>query len=52
MSAEIKTGVKVETSTSRSLREKFKRHCRKNLNVTVSQRLRDLMQADLKKMKS
>lgn len=49
MSAEIKTkGVKVETTTSTSLRKKFKSHCKK-LNVTVAQRLRDLMQLDMKK---
>lgn len=50
MASEIKSknSVKVETSTSKSLRQNFKRHC-KSLNVSVSQRLRDLMQKDLKK---
>ena len=47
MAAEKKQ-VKVETSTSITLRKKFKKHC-KGLNVSVSQRLRDLMQAELKK---
>lgn len=47
MPAEIKTkGVAVETTTSESLRKKFKKHCRR-LNVSVAQRLRDLMQKDL-----
>ncbi len=49
MGAEVKSkGVKVETEVSKSLREKFKRHCHKKLNVSVSQRLRDLMQKDMK----
>lgn len=39
--------VKVETATSKTLRAKFKRHCKK-LNVSVAQRLRDLMQKELK----
>ena len=48
MAAEVKTkGVKAETIVSKSLRAKFKKHCKK-LNVSVSQRLRDLMQKDLK----
>lgn len=48
MAAEIKTGVKIETSASRSLRKAFKAHCAK-LNVSVRQRLRDMIQAGLKK---
>ena len=49
MAAEIKTkGVKMETIASTSFRKKFKAHCKK-LNVSVSQRLRDLAQKDMKK---
>ncbi len=47
MAAETKTGVKVETSVSKTLRDKFKRHCKK-MNVSVAQHLRDLMQLALK----
>ncbi|MGN6435986.1 MAG: hypothetical protein ACTHMM_05605 [Agriterribacter sp.] len=48
MPAEIKSkGVKVETTVSRTLRDRFKRHCKK-MNVSVSQHLRDLMQVALK----
>lgn len=49
MPAETKSkGVKVETTTSPSLRKKYQRHCRKIHDLSVSQRLRDLMQLDLK----
>ncbi len=49
MGSEIKTrGVKVETRASKSLHAKFKKHC-KGLNVSIAQRMRDLMQKDLKK---
>lgn len=48
MSSEIKTGgVISQTRTSKGLKNKFKQHCKK-LNVSMSQRLRDLMQKDLK----
>lgn len=47
MPAEKKTGVKVETRLSKSLATKFKRRCKK-LNVSVAQRIRDLVQKDLK----
>ncbi len=40
----------VETTLSVSLKKKFKSHCRK-LNVSVAQRLRDLMQKDLKEVR-
>ena len=49
MAAEIKTGnVKLDVALALSLRTKFKKHCAK-LNVSVAQRIRDLMQADMKK---
>lgn len=49
MSAEIKSkGKKTTFTTAVSLHAKFARHCKK-LNVSVAQRLRDLMQADMKK---
>lgn len=48
MGAEVKSGsAKTEVTTSVSLKKKFARHCKK-LNVSMSQRLRDLMQKDLK----
>ena len=51
MGAEIKTnGVKMETKASKNLHAKFTRRC-KNLNVSVAQRLRDLMQMDIKNAK-
>lgn len=49
MPAEKKTStVKVTVPCSKSLRAKFNRHCKK-LNVSAAQRIRDLMQKDLKK---
>jgi hypothetical protein len=47
MSAEKKAGRTVETNVSVSLAKKFKSHCKK-LNVSMAQRLRDLMQKDVK----
>lgn len=47
MGAEKKE-VTVEAKTSKTLKKNFKRHC-KGLNVSVAQRLRDLMQKDIKK---
>lgn len=48
MAAEKKSkGVKIETTTSVSFRQKFHRRCKK-LNVSAAQRLRDLMQKDVK----
>lgn len=48
MASEIKSkGVKLETTVSKSLRKKFKIRCA-GLNVSMAQRLRDLMQKDLK----
>lgn len=48
MSSEIKTkGVTTEVMTSKNLKANFKKRCKK-LNVSMSQRLRDLMQKDLK----
>lgn len=48
MAAEIKSnGVKLETKVSKTLRKKFKIRCAE-LNVSMAQRLRDLMQKDLK----
>lgn len=48
MAAEVKSkGPKVETRVSQSLKSKFKKRCKK-LNVSVSQRMRDLIQADVK----
>lgn len=48
MSAEIKSkGQKIEVVASKNLHKNFKRHCSK-LNVSMSQRLRDLMQKDIK----
>jgi len=49
MPAEIKSkGAKVETITSPSLRKRYQRHCKKVHNLSVAQRLRDMMQLDLK----
>lgn len=49
MAAEKKTqGPKTETVTSKALKAKFKKRC-KALGVSQSQRLRDLMQQDVKK---
>jgi hypothetical protein len=48
MATEKKDGVKVETKLAPSLHKKFKSNCRK-LNVSMSQRVRDLIQKDLKK---
>lgn len=49
MSAEVKTkGAKVETIVSKSLHKQFRSRCKK-LNVSMSQRLRDLMQNETKK---
>jgi hypothetical protein len=49
MAAETKTSThRVDTTLSESLKKKFLRHCKK-LNVSVAQRLRDLIQQDLKK---
>ena len=51
MAAETKTaGAKFETIGSASMKAKFKKHCAK-LNVSQSQRLRDLVQKDLKENK-
>ena len=48
MPAETKTkGMKLETTAAPSLWKKFKNHCRK-LNVSMAQRIRDLIQKDLK----
>lgn len=48
MAAEVKSkGVKVESTVSQSLRKKFKARVKK-LNVSMSQRIRDLIQQDLK----
>lgn len=52
MSGEIKTSkTRVIFHTSDSLKAKFARHCKK-MNVSVSQRMRDLMQKDLKEVKT
>jgi hypothetical protein len=49
MPAEKKSnGKKLESVASASLHNKFKAHCKK-LNVSMSQRIRDLVQKDLKK---
>jgi len=49
MPAETKTSnVKLDVPVALSLREKFKKHCKK-LNISVSQRVRDLIQQDMKK---
>jgi hypothetical protein len=49
MPAEIKShGAKVETQTSTSFRTRYKKHCAKKLKISVAQRLRDLMQLDIK----
>lgn len=48
MAAEQKTGgVKLETTASKSLHKKFKSNCKK-LGVSMAQRMRDLVQKDLK----
>ena len=48
MAAEKKSkGVKVTFECAASLRKKFNKHC-KNLNVSASQRMRDMMQKELK----
>lgn len=49
MPSEVKTGrIKFEAKTSQSLKSKFQRHCKK-LNVSMGQRIRDLVQADMKR---
>ncbi|HRR24781.1 MAG TPA: hypothetical protein P5053_10240 [Bacteroidia bacterium] len=40
-------GVKVTIECAESLRKKFNKHCKK-LNVSASQRIRDMMQKELK----
>jgi hypothetical protein len=48
MASEIKTkGKKIEVIASKNLHRFFKKRCKK-LNVSMSQRLRDLIQKDLK----
>ena len=48
MAAEKKTnGRKITVELSDSLLKKFTRHCKK-LNVSMAQRVRDLLQKDLK----
>lgn len=48
MSAEKKTkGARFHTIGSKDLKRKFVRHCKK-LNISQAQRLRDLIQKDLK----
>jgi hypothetical protein len=47
MPAEKRSGGKIETRVAKSLKKKFERRCEK-LNVSVAQRLRDLVQKDLK----
>lgn len=48
MAAEKKTkGAKFETVGSASLKKKFRAHCKK-LNVSQAQRMRDLIQKDVK----
>lgn len=48
MGAEKKsTSSKFEASASTSLKKKFGRHCRK-LNVSMAQRIRDLVQKDMR----
>lgn len=48
MAREIKTnGKKVESTISKTEHKKFKNHCRK-LNVSMSQRIRDMIQKDCK----
>ena len=51
MPSEKKTSkVKVTVPCSKTLRTQFSRHCA-DLNVSAAQRIRDLMQKDLKKRK-
>jgi len=48
MPSEVKTGkAKLEAVVSASLRKKFYSRCKK-LNVSAAQRIRDLVQKDLK----
>lgn len=48
MATEVKSkGPKIEARVSKGLKKKFKARCKK-LNVSQSQRLRDLIQQDLK----
>ena len=49
MTAEIKTSnVKIESPVAKTLHNKFKKHCKK-LNVSMAQRVRDLIQQDIKR---
>lgn len=49
MASEKKTnGRKITVELSDSLLSKFARHCKK-LNVSMAQRVRDIMQKDMKK---
>lgn len=51
MAAETKTkGETLETVLAKSLKKQFKARCKK-LNVSMSQRMRDLIQRDLKALK-
>jgi hypothetical protein len=48
MASEKKSnGAKITIECAKSLRQKFKKHC-KSLNVSASQRLRDLIQKDIR----
>jgi hypothetical protein len=48
MSSEIKSGSTfLQGRCSKSLKSKFKKHC-KDLNVSMSQRIKDLAQADMR----
>lgn len=51
MPGEIKTrGPKLETRVSKTFHKRFTAHC-KRMEISVAQHLRDLVQADMKKLK-